>query len=46
MNDDLVIRLWCQLAFRSNLNEEELKLRNRCAKRLLEIIGTPNGCRV
>ncbi len=46
MNEDLVISLWCQLAFRSNLNEEELKLRDRCAKRLLEIIRTPNGCRV
>ena len=44
MNEDLVIRLWCQLAFRFNLNEEELKLRDRCAKRLLEIIGTPISC--
>ena len=39
MSDDLVISLWCLLAFRS---EEELKLRERCAKRLLELIGNYN----
>ena len=44
MSDDLVISLWCLLAFRSNLSQEELKLRERCAKRLLEIIGTPISC--
>lgn len=43
MNDELVINLWCQLAFRLNLNEEELKLRDKCAQRILELIGNPNG---
>lgn len=43
MNDELVIILWCQLAFRLNLNEEELKLRDKCAKRILELLGDLNG---
>lgn len=41
MSDELVITLWCQLAFCTNLNSEELKLRDKCAKRLLELIGDP-----
>lgn len=43
MSDELVISLWCQLAFRPDLNKEELKLRDNCAKRILELIGNSNG---
>ena len=43
MNEDLVISLWCQLAFRSKLTESELELLDKCAKRLLELIGFKHG---
>lgn len=39
MSDELVISLWCQLAFRPNLTQEELALCDKCAKRLLELLG-------
>lgn len=39
MNDELIIFLWCQLAFRIDLNKEELKLRDNCAKHILDLIG-------
>lgn len=44
MNDESIIFLWCHLAFRTDLSKEELELREKCAKRLLELIGTPNEC--
>ena len=44
MSDELVISLWCQLAFRTKLTESELELLDKCAKRLLELIGVPDGC--
>ena len=41
MSDELVITLWCQLAFRQKLSIIELQLLDKCAKRLLELIGDP-----
>lgn len=42
MSDEVIITLWCQLAFRLNLSKDELELRDKCAKRILELIGSPN----
>lgn len=39
MSDEVVLTLWCQLAFKINLSQEELKLRDSCSKRLLELLG-------
>ena len=43
MSDELIISLWCQLAFRPKLTESELELLDKCAKRLLELIGFKHG---
>lgn len=39
MSDDLIIQLWAQLAFSPTLSKEECLLLDKCAKRLLELIG-------
>lgn len=40
MDDVILIDLWCSLAFKSNLSEQESLLLDKCAKRLLELIDT------
>lgn len=40
MYNEIFITVWCQLAFKSNLSEQESLLLDKCAKRILELIDT------
>lgn len=38
MSDELVVSIWCQLAFCPNLTEEQARLLEKCSQRILELL--------